>query len=139
VFLTSGEKVRLATRGVAVIEALEPTRMQLESLDIGGSALGAVQDVVRSLKAWWARQSAAQSRRARNDLLGEQTMTARLETMLFFAASVTALALAAVVGIQEFTVGPSVQQAVAAPIVKLETVQIVGERVASRADRRRRA
>ena len=66
-------------------------------------------------------------------------MVSRLETTLFFAATVSALALAAVVGIQEFSVGPTVQQAVAAPVVKLEAVEIVGERVASRAERRRRA
>lgn len=139
VFLAGGEEVRLVTRGVAVIEALGPTRIQLvEPLDIGGSALSAVQDVVRSLKAVRARQSAARSRRALNNLSGEQTMIARLETALFFAATVTALALAAVLGIQEFTVGPIVQQAVATPIVKLEAVQIVGERV-HRAEQRRRA
>ena len=140
-FLTSGDEVTLGTRGVAVIEALGPARIQLiESLGIGSSVLGAAQDVARSLKAWWARQSAARSRRALIDKLsGAQTMVTRLETALFFAATVSALALAAVVGIQEFSVGPTVQRAVAAPVVKLEAVQIVGERVASRADRRRRA
>ena len=66
-------------------------------------------------------------------------MIKRLETALFFAVTVSALALAAVVGIQEFSAGPTVQQAVAMPLIKLETVEIVGERVASHADRRRRA
>jgi hypothetical protein len=56
-------------------------------------------------------------------------MIKRLETALFFAATVSALALAAVVGIQEFSAGPTVQQAVAMPLIKLETVEIVGERV----------
>ena len=140
-FLASGEEVRLASRGVAVIEALGPTRIQLvESVGIGRFVLGAAQEVARSLKAWWTQQSAARSRRALIDKLSEgRTMVSRLETTLFFAATVSALALAAVVGIQEFSVGPTVQQAVAAPVVKLEAVQIVAERVALRADRGRRA
>ena len=62
----------------------------------------------------------------------------KLETALFFATTVCALALAAVVGIQEFSAGPTVQQAVM-PIIKMETVEIVGQRVASHTDRRRRA
>jgi hypothetical protein len=63
----------------------------------------------------------------------------KLETALFFATTVCALALAAVVGIQEFSAGPTVQQAVAMPMIKMETVEIVGQRVASPTDRRRRA
>ena len=52
------------------------------------------------------------------------------ETTLFFAATVSALALAAVIGVQEFSASPSVAQAVTMPTLKLETVQIVGQRVA---------
>jgi hypothetical protein len=63
----------------------------------------------------------------------------KLETALFVVTTVCALALAAVVGIQEFSAGPTVQQAVAMPMIQMETVEIVGQRVASHADRRRRA
>lgn len=57
-------------------------------------------------------------------------MIKKFETTLFFATTVAALALTAVVGIQEFSAGPAVQQAVAMPIIKLEPVEIVGERPA---------
>ena len=63
----------------------------------------------------------------------------KLETALFFVTTVCALALAAVVGIEEFSAGPTVQQAVAMPIIKMETVEIVGQRVSSHTDRRRGA
>lgn len=55
-------------------------------------------------------------------------MIKKFETTLFFATTVSALALAAVVGVQEFSAGPAVQQAVAMPLIKLETVEIVGQR-----------
>ena len=50
------------------------------------------------------------------------------ETTLFFAATVSALALAAVIGIQEFSASPAVAQAVTMPTFQLETVEIVGQR-----------
>ncbi len=139
-FLASGEEVALSTRGLAVIEALGPTRIQLfESIGLAGVVLNAMRRLTRSLTAWWARQFAARSHHALiNKLCRGQTMI-KLETTLFFATTVSALALAAVVGIQEFTAGPTVQQAVAMPIIKMETVEIVGQRVASHTDRRRRA
>lgn len=55
-------------------------------------------------------------------------MIKKLETTLFFATTVAALALTAVVGIQEFSAAPAVQQAVAMPIIRLEPVVIVGTR-----------
>jgi hypothetical protein len=55
-------------------------------------------------------------------------MIKQLETTLFFAATVAALALASVIGIQEISAGPSVQQAVTMPTFKLDTVEIVGQR-----------
>ena len=58
-------------------------------------------------------------------------MIKSFETTLFFAATVSALALAAVVGIQEFSAGPAVQQAVAMPMIQMERIEIVGERVAT--------
>ena len=63
----------------------------------------------------------------------------KLETALFFVTTVCALTLAAVVGIEEFSAGQTVQQAVAMPIIRMETVEIVGQRVASHTDRRRGA
>ncbi len=56
-------------------------------------------------------------------------MITKFETTLFFGMTVSALALAAVIGLQEFAAGPSVQQAIAAPIIKLEAVEIVAERL----------
>lgn len=55
-------------------------------------------------------------------------MIKQFETTLFFAATVSALALAAVIGVQEFSASPSVAQAVAMPTFQLETVEIVGQR-----------
>ncbi len=63
-------------------------------------------------------------------------MIKKFETTLFFATTVGALALAAVVGLQEFSAGPTVQQAVAMPIIQLEKVEIVGERIAPTARHR---
>ncbi|MEP6609761.1 MAG: hypothetical protein ABJA83_13945 [Burkholderiaceae bacterium] len=60
-------------------------------------------------------------------------MIKQFETTLFFATTVGALALAAVLGVQEFSAGPSVQQAVAMPMVQLEAVQIIGHRGAQTA------
>ena len=136
--LAPGEEVALGTRGLAVIEALGPARIQLsESIGLAGVVLNATRRLTRSLTAWWARRFAARSHHALNKFCKEQTMI-KLETVLFFASTVCALALAAVVGIQEFSVGPTVQQAVAMPMIKMEMVEIVGQRVASHTDRRRR-
>lgn len=55
-------------------------------------------------------------------------MTKKLETTLFFAATAGALALAAVVALQEFGVGPAVQHAIA-PVVRLEAVEVIAERL----------
>ncbi|MBA2414261.1 MAG: hypothetical protein H0V63_15765 [Burkholderiaceae bacterium] len=63
-------------------------------------------------------------------------MITKLETTLFFAITVSALALAAVVGIQEFSASAPVQQAVALPMIQLERVEIVGEHVAPTAKQR---
>ncbi len=62
-------------------------------------------------------------------------MITKFETTLFFAATVSALALAAVVGVQELSAGPAVQQAVTMPTIQMERVVIVGERVAPTAKR----
>jgi hypothetical protein len=55
-------------------------------------------------------------------------MIKQFETALFFAATVSALALAAVVGMQEFSAAPAVQQAVAMPTIQMEKIEIVGKR-----------
>jgi len=55
-------------------------------------------------------------------------MIKQFETALFFAATVSALALAAVVGMQEFSAAPAVQQAVAMPTIQMERIEIVGKR-----------
>ena len=62
-------------------------------------------------------------------------MIKKFETTLFFAATVSALALAAVVGIQEMSAGPAVQEAVTMPTIQMERIVIVGERVAPTARR----
>lgn len=55
-------------------------------------------------------------------------MMKSFETTLFFATTVAALSLAAVVGVQEFRATSDVQQAVAMPLIQLEAVEIVAER-----------
>jgi hypothetical protein len=55
-------------------------------------------------------------------------MTSKLESTLFFAVTVSALSLAATIGVQELTAGRAVQDAVAAPVIKLEAVQITAQR-----------
>ncbi|MDQ3187994.1 MAG: hypothetical protein M3Q28_03705 [Pseudomonadota bacterium] len=55
-------------------------------------------------------------------------MITKLETTLFFAMTVSALTLAAVVGIQEFSAAPAVQHAVSMPLIKFDPVEIVGVR-----------
>lgn len=57
-------------------------------------------------------------------------MIKHFETTLFFASTVAALALAAVLGVQEFSAAPAVQQAVAMPMIQLETIEVVGDRAA---------
>lgn len=57
-------------------------------------------------------------------------MIKKFETTLFFATTVAALALTAVVGIQEFSAAPAVQHAVSMPLIKLAPVEIVGVRPA---------
>ena len=53
-----------------------------------------------------------------------------LETTLFFATTVAALSLTAVVSIQEFSAAPAVQHAVSMPLIKLDPVEVVGVRPA---------
>lgn len=60
-------------------------------------------------------------------------MTSKLESTLFFVATVSALALAATIGAQEFAAGPAVQDAITAPVIKLEAVQITAQRQPSTA------
>lgn len=55
-------------------------------------------------------------------------MMKSFETTLFFATTVAALSLAAVVGVQEFRATSDVQQAVAMPLIQLEAVEIVAAR-----------
>ena len=54
------------------------------------------------------------------------------ETMFFCAATISALALAAVIAVQEFAVEPAAETIAAAPIVKLETAEVVGRRITAR-------
>lgn len=55
-------------------------------------------------------------------------MITKLETTLFFGMTVSALTLAAVIGLQEFRAAQPVQQALTAPLVKLEAVEIIAPR-----------
>ena len=57
-------------------------------------------------------------------------MINEFETSLFFATTVSALSLAAVVSVQSFSADQAVQQAVAMPMIQMEQVEIVGQRVA---------
>ena len=60
-------------------------------------------------------------------------MTSKVESMLFFAATVSALTLAATIGVQELSAGRAVQDAIAAPVIKLEAVQITAQRQPAKA------
>lgn len=75
-FLAGGAEVDLDTRGLAVIEALEAARIELIA---PGSPLQAETD-----NGWG------------------KAMTRGLETTAFFAATVSALVLTAIIGLQEF-------------------------------------
>lgn len=56
-FLASGEEVALDTRGLAVIEALSPARIQLlESVGVSKLVLNAGRRLTRWLAASWLRQ-----------------------------------------------------------------------------------
>ena len=56
-FLGRGEEVSLDTRGLAVIEALSPARIQLiESAGVSSAVFNAAQRLIRQLVAWWVRQ-----------------------------------------------------------------------------------
>jgi hypothetical protein len=62
--LAPGEEVALGTRGLAVIEALSPARIQLfESIGLAGVVLNAKRRLTRSLTRW-ARQFAALTTRS---------------------------------------------------------------------------
>lgn len=60
-------------------------------------------------------------------------MMKQAETTFFCAATVSALALAAVIAIQEFALEPTADTIAAAPIVRLETAQVIGNRTETRA------
>ncbi len=55
-------------------------------------------------------------------------MTGKIESTWFFAATVSALTLAATIGLQELGAGRSAQEATVAPVIKLEAVQITAQR-----------
>jgi hypothetical protein len=59
-------------------------------------------------------------------------MVKQAETTFFCAATLSALALAAVIAVQEFAVEPAADTFAAAPIVKLETAEIAGPPAAAR-------
>jgi hypothetical protein len=59
-------------------------------------------------------------------------MLKQAETTFFCAATISALALAAVIAVQEFAVEPAAETIAAAPIVKLETAEVVGRRITAR-------
>lgn len=102
-FLASGEEIDLATRGLAVIEAINPARVELiEPVNIVRTVANAVR---------WATAGLL---RKGTDNGWERTMTRGLETTAFFAATVSALALMAVIGLQEFAADTAVSDAVKA-------------------------
>lgn len=107
-FLASGAEVDLATRGLAVIEALGPARVQLIE------PVSAVRTVANA-----ARRAAAGLLRRGTDNDWEKAMTRGLETTAFLAATVSALALTAFIGLQEFAGGTTVSDAVKA-LAKLD-------------------
>jgi Protein of unknown function (DUF2917) len=62
-FLASGEEVALGTRGLAVIEALGPARVQLiDNVSVTRMLIEGVRRVGQALGAWWLRQSCRQTR-----------------------------------------------------------------------------
>jgi hypothetical protein len=56
----------------------------------------------------------------------EANMVKQAETTFFCAATISALALAAVIAVQEFAVEPAADALAAAPTLKMETAEIVG-------------
>lgn len=62
-------------------------------------------------------------------------MIKKLESTMFFVSTLAALSLVAVVGVQEFSASPAVQQAVSMPMIQMERVEVVGERVVPTAKR----
>ncbi len=95
-FLASGEEVTLGSRGLAVIEALSPARVQLfESIGRAGTVLNAcaaVNAIADGVVGAAVRRPITTP--AHRQLCEEQTMIKGLETALFFAVTVSALALA---------------------------------------------
>lgn len=59
-------------------------------------------------------------------------MTRQAETTFFCAATIGALTLAAVIAVQEFALEPVAESVATAPIVRLETAEVVGARSATR-------
>jgi hypothetical protein len=55
------------------------------------------------------------------------------ESTFFGAATIGALALAAVIAVQEVALEPAAESFAAAPVVRLQTAEVVGERSAARA------
>jgi hypothetical protein len=66
------------------------------------------------------------------ETIEEANMVKQAETTFFCAATISALALAAVIAVQEFAVEPAADTFAAAPILRLETAEIVGLRTAAR-------
>jgi hypothetical protein len=55
------------------------------------------------------------------------------ESTFFGAATIGALSLAAVIAVQEVALEPAAESFAAAPVVRLQTAEIVGQRPAPRA------
>jgi hypothetical protein len=60
-------------------------------------------------------------------------MLKQAESTFFCAATVGALALAAVIALQEFAVEPVAESVATAPVVRLQTAEVVGQRPATSA------
>jgi hypothetical protein len=62
----------------------------------------------------------------------DENMVKQAETAFFCTATISAFALSAVIAVQEFAIEPAAETIAAAPIVKLETAEIVGRQTAAR-------
>jgi len=62
----------------------------------------------------------------------DENMVKQAETAFFCTATISAFALSAVIAVQEFAIEPTAETSAAAPIVTLETAEIVGRRTAAR-------
>lgn len=59
-------------------------------------------------------------------------MLKQVESTFFGAVTVSALALAAVIAVQEFAIEPAADSVAAAPVVRLQTAVITGQRPPAR-------